>query len=608
MSHLEETDTENDSEAGNSLSGDTLKILVATDIHLGYKEKDAIRGEDTFVTFEEILQQATKNEVDFILLGGDLFHESKPSPYCIQRCLELLRKYCLSDKPVSIEFLSDQSRNFLSQRVPIVNYEDPNLNIGIPVFSIHGNHDDPTGHKQTSVLDVLASTGLINYFGLWNDLSNVEIRPILLQKGKTKLALYGLSHIKDERLGRLFREKKVHLKKPDGNDWFNMLVLHQNRAARGVKNFIPDSAIPDFMDLVIWGHEHDCKIVPEVTENRVQISQPGSSVATSLASGESLSKNIGLLKVCKQEFVMIPLPLKTVRPFLIDELILENPLSNSYHSEKPSEQAVNQVKEKISQMIEEAKSKYTGPNQAPLPLLRLKVFYYSEQQQFNAVRIGMHFGGRVANPDDIIKLNSFTAKERKKNCNLNLDEDDYEKFVNISEWATSVEDVVMKYFEKDDNRKAMSVLSVKGLTEAVSRFVKHQDDDAFGRIIDKQLKDTVKQLVAMDPEVDKIEEALESIRMQRDQESSNSVQEQDIKMEEVISVSDDERGNNVTEYLLSSDDEVSPISTNTKKAAAKPNARGGRQARGSRGRGGGSTRGKRGKNDSSYGTLDSFCK
>ena len=26
-----------------------------------------------------------------------------------------------------------------------VNYEDPNYNIDIPVFSIHGNHDDPTG-------------------------------------------------------------------------------------------------------------------------------------------------------------------------------------------------------------------------------------------------------------------------------------------------------------------------------------------------------------------------------------------------------------------------------------------------------------------------------
>lgn len=28
---------------------------------------------------------------------------------------------------------------------PGVNYEDENMNVGLPVFSIHGNHDDPQG-------------------------------------------------------------------------------------------------------------------------------------------------------------------------------------------------------------------------------------------------------------------------------------------------------------------------------------------------------------------------------------------------------------------------------------------------------------------------------
>lgn len=30
-------------------------------------------------------------------------------------------------------------------RFPWVNYQDENLNISMPIFSIHGNHDDPTG-------------------------------------------------------------------------------------------------------------------------------------------------------------------------------------------------------------------------------------------------------------------------------------------------------------------------------------------------------------------------------------------------------------------------------------------------------------------------------
>lgn len=42
---------------------DTFKILIATDIHLGYLEKDAVRGNDTFVTFDEIMKCAKQNDV-----------------------------------------------------------------------------------------------------------------------------------------------------------------------------------------------------------------------------------------------------------------------------------------------------------------------------------------------------------------------------------------------------------------------------------------------------------------------------------------------------------------------------------------------------------------
>jgi hypothetical protein len=35
-----------------------LRVLLASDIHLGYLEKDAERGNDTFNTFEEILKYA----------------------------------------------------------------------------------------------------------------------------------------------------------------------------------------------------------------------------------------------------------------------------------------------------------------------------------------------------------------------------------------------------------------------------------------------------------------------------------------------------------------------------------------------------------------------
>lgn len=53
---------------------------------------------DSFVTFEEILQVGRDENVDFVLLGGDLFHENKPKPATLQRAIEILRKYCLGNK------------------------------------------------------------------------------------------------------------------------------------------------------------------------------------------------------------------------------------------------------------------------------------------------------------------------------------------------------------------------------------------------------------------------------------------------------------------------------------------------------------------------------
>lgn len=47
----------------------------------------------------------------------------------------------------------------------------------------------------------------------------------------------------------------------------------------------------DSVDLVVWGHEHDCRIVPEpVGGKKYYITQPGSSIATSLADGEAIEK------------------------------------------------------------------------------------------------------------------------------------------------------------------------------------------------------------------------------------------------------------------------------------------------------------------------------
>lgn len=101
-------------------------------------------------------------QVDFVLLGGDLFHDNRPSRQTLFRAVHILRRTCFGDRPVQFEIVSDQAINFPDKLVflhllPVcntadscllskcVNFEDPNFNISLPVFAIHGNHDDPAG-------------------------------------------------------------------------------------------------------------------------------------------------------------------------------------------------------------------------------------------------------------------------------------------------------------------------------------------------------------------------------------------------------------------------------------------------------------------------------
>ena len=81
------------------------------------------------------------------------------------------------------------------------------------------------------------------------------------------MALYGMSSVKDERMHRLFRENCVKMLQPEEetDKWFNLLVLHQNRTKRSTlgKNHIPEHFIDPMFDLVVWGHEHECRLTPE---------------------------------------------------------------------------------------------------------------------------------------------------------------------------------------------------------------------------------------------------------------------------------------------------------------------------------------------------------
>ncbi|VDK45127.1 unnamed protein product [Cylicostephanus goldi] len=346
-------------------SEDILRILVASDIHVGYGEnKPNLRfhrrqqtrlgmsgtlsvNDDVYcASYLNTICEPIRATATDVVVRGDLFHENNPSRDMQHRVIQLLRQYCLNDKEVSLEFVSDATVNFDHSRFDRVNYEDANINVGLPIFSIHGNHDDTAG-KGLTILDVLHEAGLVNLFGKFADIDQFDVSPILLRKGSTRVALFGIGSQRDDRLCRAFAGHTIKFLRPRAgyDDWFNILVLHQNRPKRSTHRstgaYLPEQYIPTFFDLVLWGHEHEskphCQYVAssDAMGDGFYILQPGSTVATSLTKEEALQKNVFLIKCCSvgsqlkliqvkgRKFQCKPIPLQTTRPMLVDEIILD---------------------------------------------------------------------------------------------------------------------------------------------------------------------------------------------------------------------------------------------------------------------------------------------
>lgn len=109
-----------------------MKFAHIADVHLGREQfNQPFRYDDYLKAFREAIEKSVKAGVDFILISGDLFHVSRPSPRTIRDAVEVLE---------------------LPRRK------------GIPVFAIEGNHDKTI--RETSVFDLLEHLGLIYTVGL----------------------------------------------------------------------------------------------------------------------------------------------------------------------------------------------------------------------------------------------------------------------------------------------------------------------------------------------------------------------------------------------------------------------------------------------------------
>ncbi|KAL0265632.1 UNVERIFIED_CONTAM: hypothetical protein PYX00_011345 [Menopon gallinae] len=464
-----------------------MRILITSDNHLGYKERDPVLSMDSFTTFEEVLCIANARNVDLIIQGGDLFHENRPSRFTLAQAISCIKKYTFGNRDLSL---------CCNRRL---NYEDPNINVAIPIIAIHGNHDDPTGAFSTSALDILSSFNLINYLGQTQNVDFIEIEPLVFNG---EVALYLLGNVRDRRLYRTFLQKKVSFLRPEGCH-YNILVVHQNRVPHSAKDYLPHEFIPSWFDLVVYGHEHESLVL---NLKDFVLLQPGSTVRTSLAENESFDKFVYIFDSVPRSIERVEL--QTVRPFLMRTLELDMGDVETYLREQvevmlsllEKEEGIKRrhVDEK-SQSVHERRIRemLECMNRAPLVRIRGKL---KTQGLVNNHKFGLSFDGRVANTGDMLKLTrERTRRPREVHRNT------------VSE-KTEFLDIVRSHL----NFKALSEERFAG---AISDFIAKDDKNSFSqlfsttiehiveRLWDKGTDDLEKRIIEIKNEVNACEEA-----------------------------------------------------------------------------------------------------
>ncbi|KAL6122591.1 hypothetical protein NUSPORA_00359 [Nucleospora cyclopteri] len=444
-----------------------MKILITSDNHLGYNETDNIRCNDSFRTFEEILMAGRDETVDFIIQGGDLFHYNKPSRNTYKKTFELLKKY---NKNIN---KTENQLRFSNLKVELNKTNISNLR---PFLSIHGNHDDPSGYNSVSPMDVLHSTGLLYYFGKTNRIDQINIKPILIEKESAKVAVYGLGHIKDRRLYRIIMQNRIHFE-PVSNDYYKILVVHQNRVCRK-EEYFPEEKIPSFFNLVIFGHEH---LSEKIRGKYFDIIQVGSSVRTSLSMDERGSKYVYFLDVEENKCKISRKELKSVRYFHINTFSVSNTDIDK------------NLKKIVSDAVNECYKKRTNDL---LPLLRLRLettehLKYDKKSLFSMVE------NKIANPVDFIKI---------RKIEVNSGNETIKPVFEKSSGFTDIYKSILKTM-------SINTFSDSKAVDALDLYIEKNDKKAFNDLIYKNMDDLLKNINIEDLGAESIDEIIQTAKL-----------------------------------------------------------------------------------------------
>ncbi|MGB9082960.1 MAG: DNA repair exonuclease, partial [Desulfuromonadaceae bacterium] len=215
-----------------------ITFIHTADIHLGktYRTSaDAVeRSEDFFRMLGGIVSDAVAEQVDFLLIGGDLFHTGQILPRTFSRTIETLQ---------------------------------PLKDAGIPCIAVEGNHDWIHRRDSISWMEALSQMGYIRLLRpTRTESGGYRFDPFDLESGSggyieiKGLNIYGLGYIGTQAGDHVARICEAATTEN------NLLLFHVGvwtYSPVEIGNMQPDEALPlaERFDYVALGHGHKPYIV-----------------------------------------------------------------------------------------------------------------------------------------------------------------------------------------------------------------------------------------------------------------------------------------------------------------------------------------------------------
>lgn len=260
----------------------SFKFIHTADLHLGFnfserKWKSGIkqRSDDFLDNFNIIMKRAQQDDIDFIILAGDIFNRSKPHP--------IIRE-------IIIEKLS-----FLSLKKPVI--------------VIPGNHDKSR-----------FNIGLLAYYPNLVIFNSPAVRQITIKD--LCISITGIPFLKKNTL-EIIQETIVKAQKNKGENYFSLLILHEliESSRVGFLNFefkkymkkvVPIDLIDNKFDYIAMGHVHKYQVIEKAV---TPICYPGSIERTSIVERDEekgylivnvdFSDNLNIKQI-NPSFVLLP--------------------------------------------------------------------------------------------------------------------------------------------------------------------------------------------------------------------------------------------------------------------------------------------------------------